>query len=45
MTTQIEFTPEPRETLNSESYHHPVTLVQRRTEILWLKSHSLPPRK
>jgi hypothetical protein len=40
-TTQIEFTPEQRETLNRERYHHPVPLVQRRMEILWLKSHGL----
>ncbi len=42
MTTQIEFTPEIRETLNYERYHHPVPLVQRRMEVLWLKSHDLP---
>ena len=42
MTTQIEFTPEQRETLNYERDHHPVPLVQRRMEILWLKSHGLP---
>ena len=42
MTTQIEFTPEQRETLNYERYHRPVPLVQRRMEILWLKSHGLP---
>jgi transposase len=42
MSTQIEFTPEQRETLNYERYHHPVPLVQRRMEVLWLKSHGLP---
>jgi transposase len=42
MTTQIEFTSEIRETLNYERYHHPVPLVQRRMEVLWLKSHDLP---
>jgi transposase len=41
MTTQIEFTPEIIETLNYERYHHPVPLVQRRMEALWLKSHNL----
>jgi transposase len=41
MTTQLEFTPEIIETLNYERYHHPVPLVQRRMEALWLKSHNL----
>jgi transposase len=42
MTIQLEFTPEIRTTLNYERYHHPVPLVQRRMEALWLKSHGLP---
>ncbi len=42
MTTRLEFTSEIRETLNYERYHHPVPLVQRRMEVLWLKSHDLP---
>ncbi len=42
MTTQLEFTPELQEVLNYERYHHPVPLVQRRMEVLWLKSHGLP---
>lgn len=42
MTTQLEFTSETRDTLNYERYHHPVPLVQRRMEVLWLKSHDLP---
>jgi transposase len=42
MTTHLEFTPEIREILNEERYHHPVPLVQRRMEVLWLKSHDLP---
>ena len=41
MTTRIEFTPEIIDTLNHERYHHPVPLVQRRMEALWLKSHNL----
>jgi transposase len=41
MTLQIEFTPEIRDALNYERYHHPVPLVQRRMEALWLKSHGL----
>ena len=42
MTTRLEFTSEIREVLNYERYHHPVPLVQRRMEVLWLKSHDLP---
>ena len=42
MTLQIEFTPEIINILNYERYHHPVPLVQRRMEALWLESHSLP---
>jgi transposase len=42
MTARLEFTPEIREALNYERYHHPVPLVQRRMEVLWLKSHDLP---
>src|SRR3990170_5939127 len=42
MTKRLEFTPEIQETLNYERYHHPVPLVQRRMEVLWLKSHDLP---
>lgn len=41
MTTQLEFTPEIQKSLNYERYHHPVPLVQRRMEVLWLKSHGL----
>jgi transposase len=41
MTIQLEFTPEIQETLNYERYHHPVPMVQRRMEVLWLKSHAL----
>jgi transposase len=42
MTIQLEFTPEIQESLNYERYHHPVPRVQRRMEVLWLKSHNLP---
>ncbi len=42
MTARLEFTSEIREALNYERYHHPVPLVQRRMEVLWLKSHDLP---
>jgi hypothetical protein len=42
MTMQLEFSPEILEELNSERYRHPLPLVQRRREALWLKSHGLP---
>jgi len=41
MTTRLEFTPEIQKALNYERYHHLVPLVQRRMEVLWLKSHDL----
>jgi transposase len=39
---QLEFTPEILEELNYERYRHPLPLVQRRMEAVWLKSHGLP---
>ncbi len=42
MTLQLTFTLEIQDVLNYERYHHPVPLVQRRMEALWLKSHGLP---
>jgi transposase len=42
MTKRLEFSPEIQEALNYERYHHPIPLVQRRMEVLWLKSHDLP---
>jgi transposase len=42
MTMQLEFTSTIQSALNYERYHHPVPLVQRRMEALWLKSHGLP---
>ena len=36
MTTQLTFAPEVIEALNYERFHHPVPLVQRRMEVLWL---------
>lgn len=42
MTMRLEFTPEVKAILNEERYGHPVPLVQRRMEALWLKSHDLP---
>jgi transposase len=42
MTMKLEFTPDTLSILNDERYSHPVPLVQRRMEALWLKSHGLP---
>jgi transposase len=42
MSMQLEFSPETLEELNYERYRHPLPLVQRRMEALWLKSHGLP---
>jgi transposase len=39
---QLEFTPAIQDALNYERYHHPLPLVQRRMEAVWLKSHGLP---
>ena len=41
MTIQLTITPEIQEELNYQRYHHPVPMVQRRMEVLWLKSHGL----
>jgi len=45
MTQRLQFTPEVQAALQEERYHHPVPLVQRRMEALWLKSHGLPHRQ
>jgi hypothetical protein len=42
MTMQLEFTVAIQDVLNYERYHHPMPLVQRWMEALWLKSHGLP---
>jgi transposase len=42
MTMQLEFSPKDLEELNYERYRHPLPMVQRRMEALWLKSHGLP---
>jgi transposase len=38
----IHFTPEVRQALAHDRYHHPDPRVQRKMEVLWLKSHGLP---
>ena len=42
MTIQLPISKEDQAILNYDRYHHPVPLVQRRMEALWLKSHGLP---
>jgi len=42
MTIELSFTREIIAIINEERYRHPVPLVQRRMEALWLKSHDLP---
>jgi transposase len=37
----ITFTPEDRRDLAHDRYHHPDPRVQRKMEVLWLKSHGL----
>src|SRR4051794_10922679 len=38
----ITFTPEDRRDLAHDRYRHPDPRVQRKMEVLWLKSHGLP---
>lgn len=42
MTIRLDFSPEILAVIREERYSHPVPLVQRRMEALWLKSHGLP---
>src|SRR4051812_3989504 len=37
----IRFTPEDRRSLAHDRFHHPEPRVQRKIEVLWLKSHGL----
>ena len=37
----ISFTDEDRRSLAHDRYHHPDPRVQRKMEVLWLKSHGL----
>ena len=45
MTTRIEFSPKEKKALDHERYYHPHPAVQKRMEILWLKSQELPHKK
>lgn len=42
MTTNIEFTSETLVILKKERHTHPLPLVRRRLQALWLKSRGLP---
>ena len=42
---QIEFNDDVIKTLNYERYHYPDPRVQRKLEVLWLKSQKLPHRQ
>lgn len=42
MTIQLELTQETLKEIHYHRYNHPVPLVQRRMEALWLKGHGLP---
>lgn len=42
MTTHIEFTSETLNVLKKERHTHPLPLVRRRLQALWLKSRGLP---
>ncbi|MGZ5057028.1 MAG: helix-turn-helix domain-containing protein [Methylobacter sp.] len=44
-TTHIEFTSEALEALKKEKNTHPVPLVRRRLQALWLKSRGLSNHK
>ena len=39
---QFSFTPEDLKVIAHDRYHHPHPQVQRKMEVLWLKSHDLP---
>ena len=43
MTIQLTFTPEIQAALNYERYHHPMPLVHRRMEVLWLRAYPNNP--
>jgi transposase len=41
MTIQLQLTPDILKEIHYHRYNHPVPLVQRRMEALWLKGHGL----
>jgi len=42
---EIEFTETDRQALDYERYHHPHPKVQRKMEVLWLKSQGKAPQE
>lgn len=39
---KVEFSEQDLQTIDYERFHHPIPRVQRRMEVLWLKSQGLP---
>jgi transposase len=42
---RIEFSEQDLKTIEYERFNHPIPLVQRRMEVLWLKSQGLPHKQ
>ena len=42
---KIEFSEQDLKTIEYERFNHPIPLVQRRMEVLWLKSQGLPHKQ
>src|SRR5262245_11701522 len=42
---EFTFSDEDRKAIATDRYHHPHPHVQRKVEVLWLKSHGLPHRQ
>src|SRR5436305_13516899 len=39
---EFNFSDDDRKAIDADRYHHPHPHVQRKMEVLWLKSHGLP---
>ncbi|BBO83933.1 hypothetical protein DSCO28_44990 [Desulfosarcina ovata subsp. sediminis] len=42
---KVEFSEQDLKTIEYERFHHPIPRVQRRMEVLWLKSQGLPHKQ
>ena len=42
---KVEFSEQDLQTIDYERFHHPIPRVQRRMEVLWLKSQGLPHKQ
>jgi transposase len=42
---RVEFSEQDLKTIKKERFNHPIPLVQRRMEVLWLKSQGLPHKQ